>query len=146
MHENSIRYQIKQGNLAAGADGKMRASDVAKLAKLRRVTKATDKNSTNLLRVRVLGGAVKARRLRLTLGEAQARVVERDPLAAMLADAAGKTLARVATWPARYADALATKLNLDPADARAIVERLTALASAELGDIRTEMVALCQKH
>jgi hypothetical protein len=144
MTDGAIRYQLKQGNLTTLPDGKMDPADVAKLQKVRRVTKASDKNTANLLRVRVLGGAVKARRLRLTLGEAQMRVIEKEPLAAALRDATGKTLARVATWPDRYTPTLVHDLSLDPADAHALLEELTTIALAELGDITAETVTACQ--
>jgi hypothetical protein len=144
MHENSIRYQLKKGTLTTRPDGKMNPSDVAKLQKVRRVSVASDKNSANLLRVRVLGGAVKARRLRLTLAEAQQRVVERDSLSNVLTEAAGKILGRVAAWPTRYTPTLVHELTLDPDDAQAVLGELTTVALAELGAIAQEMVAVCQ--
>jgi DNA-binding transcriptional MerR regulator len=143
LTDSAIRYQIKRGNIVPRYDGKVDARDAEKLRQIKRVRAGLDPRSTKLIKVRVLGGAVKARRLKMNMSEAQARVVERDGLTTELIGRSGDIVGTVSKWPAQYAARLADSLGIDQDVAREALERFTAVALDELGDIEQEALESC---
>jgi hypothetical protein len=119
------------------------AHEADKLRKIKQVSSGSDARSSKLIKVRVLGGAVKARRLKMNMAEAQARVVERDGLQSELIGRSGTIVEAVRQWPARYAVRLAAALDIDQDVAREALERFTAVALDELGDIEQEALESC---
>ena len=144
MTEGGIRYHIRHGHIRPLPDGSMDPADAAMLRQAERITQATDQRSEKLLKVRVLGGVIKTRRLRLTIKEAQARTVERQPLEAALIARTRQITERVKSWPERYASEVAGELGIDLAVASDILRRFTSVALHELGDIEAEALRLCQ--
>jgi hypothetical protein len=144
MTEGAIRYHIKQNHIRPRADGLMDPEDALVLRKMARTASATDQRSATLLKVRVLGGVVKTRRLKLNIKEAQARTVEREPLQAALIERSQQIIARVQSWPERYASEVAGELDIDLALATEMLRRFTSIALQELGDIEAEALRLCQ--
>jgi hypothetical protein len=142
--EGAVRYHIRQGNIRPLADGSMNPNDAAVLKQASRIADAHDDRSEKLLKVRVLGGVVKTRRIRLNIKEAQDRVVERAPLEAALRARTQQITDRINTWPGRYAHEVALELGIDVSVADRVLRQFSDTALTELGDIEAEALRLCQ--
>jgi len=144
MTEGAVRYHIRQGHIRPLPDGSMDPNDAAMLKRAARIAEATDNRSEKLLKVRVLGGVVKTRRLRLNIKEAIERTVERAPLEAALVARTRQVTERLNSWPNRYASEVAAELGIDLDVSMNILRRFTSVALQELGDIEAEALRLCQ--
>jgi hypothetical protein len=144
MSEGTIRYHIREGHIRPAADGSLNPDDAATLRRAQRVESATDQRGANLLKVRVLGGVVKTRRIRMTIQETQARTIAREPLEQALIERTRQIIARITTWPDRYAGEVAADLGIEVKIATNILRQFTALALEELGDVAAEAQRVCR--
>jgi hypothetical protein len=139
MSDSSIRYHAAHGHIKRLPNGKWNPADAAPLAAARQQkVVGADPGNAKLLKARVLGGAVKTRRLALTVQETQARTIERRSLEADVFSQCEEVTARVRGWPQRYAGQLAADLEADPSTTTAILTEFAAIALGELGDLRAE--------
>jgi hypothetical protein len=140
MSLSSVRYHAEVGHITRLPNGRWNPHDAEPLHNMRQVKAPVDPRSAKLLKVRVLGGAVKTRRIKLSVQEAQARALERQALEAALADRCAEVVQRVATWPARYVALVAAGTDAPEALAAEILDRFTAIALKELGNLHEEAV------
>jgi hypothetical protein len=139
LSESALRYHLAAGNISAGADGLLDRQAVLTLRSAQRVAAVrTDERSAALLKVRVLGGAVKVKQLRLSIEAMKARTVERTAVEATMRQETDDVLARIHSWPERHAEAIAQDLGIHRDAAHALLEDFAALALSEMGDIRRE--------
>jgi len=136
--EGAIRYHIRQGHVRPLPSGKLDPADADMLRAAQRVTTGPDQRTAQLLKVRVLGGRVKVQRIRLQIERLQGETVERAPIEAALIERSRRMVQRIATWPERRAAEVAEALSIDLDAARRILQRFSAVALAELGDIEAE--------
>jgi hypothetical protein len=140
---SAIRYHAAQGRIKRMPNGKWNPADAEALANARHVKAGSaEPNNAKLLKVRVLAGAMKTRRINLSVNEAQSRTIERQPLEAALREQCDGVTERVGSWPPRYAAALTTELECDPQTAGAILAEFSEIALQELGDIHAEALRL----
>lgn len=139
LSESALRYHLAAGNISAGADGLLDHQAVLTLRNAQRIgATRPDERGAALLKVRILGGAVKVRQLRLNIEAMKARTVERATVAAIMQQECDTVLARFASWPDRHCEAVAQDLGIGMDTARTLLENFAALALSELGDIRRE--------
>jgi hypothetical protein len=138
INEAAVRYHIRLGHIRPLPDGTMNPGDATTLRKMQRIGTPTDQRGANLVRVKVLGGVVKTRRLRLAMEELQDRTIERKPVEAALIARMQRVMGRLATWPERYVEEAAAELGIDVSAAEQILRRFTAAAVDELGDLEEE--------
>jgi hypothetical protein len=137
---SSVRYHLAQGHIRRLRNGKLNPADARMLDRQRQVSagQKADPRAAKLLRVRVASGAVKTRRLRLQLQEEQARVVDRQALAGVLQERCTAVLARISSWPERYAADLAAAVDVPAEVASEILVEVARISLHELGDIHAE--------
>jgi hypothetical protein len=139
LSESALRYHLAQGRLSAGADGLLAYADVMELRNAQRIGAAKDdERGRALLKVRVLGGVVKVKQLRLSIKKMQSSTVERAGVEAIMAETCDRVLERIHSWPTRCAEPVAQDLGIGMDTARTLLENFAALALSELGDIRRE--------
>jgi transcriptional regulator with XRE-family HTH domain len=140
MSLSSVRYHADQGHITRLPNGKWNPHDAEPLNGMRQVKAPIDPRSAKLLKVRALGGAVKTRRIKLSVQEAQGRALERQALEDALAARCAEVVQRVATWPARYVALVAAGTDASAELATEILARFTAIALKELGNLHEEAV------
>ena len=139
MGLSAIRYHVAEGHITRLPNGRWNPADADALLAARRAAAAPDERNVKLLKARVLGGAVKLRRLSLSVREAQAGVHRACTLGGREPGAMYVVQARISAWPDHYADRIALEIGADPATARAILGEFTAIALTELGDVPAEI-------
>jgi hypothetical protein len=145
VSEGAIRERIRSGTLRPLSNGRMNPDDVAGVRMTRRVDTGPDPRTARLLKVRVLGGRVKVQRLRLQIEQLQAETIARESLAMPLRERSRRLVKRIETWSERRGPELAEKLGIDLDTAKGILQRFSALALDELGDIEADALAALRR-
>ncbi len=136
----SVNYHIRQGTIRRLPNGRLNPADASLLIMGRQASEraAPDPRGARLLKARTVAGAVKVRRLTLQIAEAQRHVVERQALTGGLAERCDAIVARVSSWPARYAGMTAELADVPVQVATEILGAFVNIALQELGDLHAE--------
>lgn len=140
----SIAHQRKMGNFAFGADGLLDWDEVQANYQSNRA-QANPEAARREHTARVTSKVVKANFGKVRLAHIEQTYTDRAVSRETLLNEVEDLLTRIRQMPTTGGPALALAFDLSQADAQAILDRITDIALAELGDIRAEAELLVER-